>query len=75
MFSRSARLSGAHQSIILITEMIFNCLIANVAQKAEKVQSLKVWKFQKILKFSKFLIFEKYFLIFMNFKLMDFHGF
>ena len=35
-----ARPSGARQSILLITEMIFDNLIANVAQKAEKKNTI-----------------------------------
>ena len=64
-----ARPSNARQSILLITEMIFDYLVAIVAPKAEKIALLKIWKFpekiQKIWNFSKFFeifkIFENFF--------------
>ena len=54
-----ARPSSARQSIVLIMEMIFDYLIASLAQKAEKIQSFEIIltfgkKFQKFRKISKF---------------------
>ena len=37
-----ARPSSARQSIVLIMEMIFDYLIASLAQKAEKIQSFEI---------------------------------
>ena len=51
-----ARPSSARQSIVLIMEMIFDYLIASLAQKAEKIQSFEFLTILKILKF--FEIFE-----------------
>ena len=63
-----ARASSARQSIVLIMEMIFDYLIASLAQKAEKIQSFEILtfckKFQNFLKFQKFQKFQK----FINFK-------
>ena len=50
------RPSSAHQSIFLIMEMIFDYLIASLAQKSEKIQSFEFLTILKILKF--FEIFE-----------------
>ena len=51
-----ARPSSARQSIVLIMKMIFDYLIASLAQKAEKIQSFEFLTILKILKF--FEIFE-----------------
>ena len=51
-----ARPSSARQSIVLIMEMIFDYLIASLAQKAEKIQSFEFLTIMKILNF--FEIFE-----------------
>ena len=55
-----ARPSSARQSILLIMEMIFDYLIASLAQKSEKIQSFEILKFcQKIQKFKIFEIFQR----------------
>ena len=46
-----ARPSSARQSIVLIMEMIFDYLIASLAQKAEKIQSFEFLTILKILDF------------------------
>ena len=66
-----ARPSSARQSILLIMEMIFDYLIASLAQKSEKIQSFEIFKFCKNLKFWKFSDFLK----FSNFKPLYFFGF
>ena len=59
-----ARPSSARQSIVLIMEMIFDYLIASLAQKAEKIQSFEILtfckKFQKFFKFQKFRKISKF---------------
>ena len=66
--AQRARPSSARQSIVLIMEMIFDYLIASLAQKAEKIQSFEILTFckkvQKFLKFQKFRKISKNFNIF-----------
>ena len=67
-----ARPSSARQSIVLIMEMIFDYLIASLAQKAEKIQSFEFLTILKILKF--FEIFEIFYKI-LKFQTIVFFGF
>ena len=68
-----AHVFHVRQSILLIIEMIFDYMIANVAQKAEKIEVLEICKKFKIWNFSKFQIFNILFVIFMSFNFMSFH--
>ena len=50
---------SARQSILLIKEILFDCLIASVAQKLEKIEFVENPKnLQNVKKFEKFEIFQ-----------------
>ena len=68
-----AHISHVRQSIFLIIEMIFDYMIANVAQKAEKIKVIEIFKKFVIWNFSKFQIFTILFVVFMSFNFMSFH--
>ena len=68
---RAQAFDGRHW-IAVITEMFFDFLIANLAQKAEKIQLLENQKyFQKSSKIFKISIFFDFFVDFLNFQI---HG-
>ena len=71
-----AQTFDARHWIVVITEMFFDYLIVNLAQKAEKIQLLKNQKnFQKSSKIFKISIFFDFLLIFSTFKFTDLHTF